>query len=379
MKLLKINFINIENKINFLKVLLSLSVFSTFLISLSLWHTSRTLPTSPIISGFEISAQFNFLLLSVLIAAVFSIAFLKKPVFSISITLIIGGYLTFLDINRLQPQFYIFFLTLLLFLLYYKNSISKEELLQGIKIILCAVYFWSGIHKLNNEYERTYLWLIDSLLKNPAENIFYIVLKKIGYLTPYIEILIPVGLIFSPYKKTFIMMAVLMHVFILLCLSPLGRDYNYIVFPWNIFMAVSILTIFMDSSSQIKKKTKLKESPIVIGFCLIWILPALNFFNLFDSYLSFDLYSGKYKEGIIYMKDYVVKKLPSEIKPYVELTQENQYRIILNKWALKDIKTPLYPEIRVLKNYRKYFQQFADNPNDIGLVMFQNKKYILIN
>lgn len=74
-------------------------------------------------------------------------------------------------------------------------------------------------------------------------------------------------------------------------------------------------------------------------------MPLLNFFNLWDSYLSHNLYSGNTSGGVVYVSDSVENKLPEAIKPY-SIGELNQNQITIKYWCMMELGVPAYPEKR---------------------------------
>ena len=77
-----------------------------------------------------------------------------------------------------------------------------------------------------------------------ANQIQNIVVHYAGLALPIFEILAALGLLFSKSKKLFALLLIGMHIFILIFLSPLGINYNSIVWPWNVLMILYLIILF---------------------------------------------------------------------------------------------------------------------------------------
>src|SRR6185503_7203706 len=70
-------------------------------------------------------------------------------------------------------------------------------------------------------------------------------------LIPCIEILIGIGLWLPRCRGWAIGSAVVIHVGALICLGPLGRNYNLVVWPWNVIMPLLACVLFLGQSNGI--------------------------------------------------------------------------------------------------------------------------------
>src|SRR3990172_8215726 len=105
---------------------------------------------------------------------------------------------------------------------------------------------------------------------------------------PYFEVVLAFGLLFSKTRKYFLIPAILMHAYIILLMTPLGRNYNYVIIPWNGAMILFLILLFNNSNKFNFAETfkAVKSIPHKIVFALFWIMPSLSFFDRWDSYLS---------------------------------------------------------------------------------------------
>ena len=94
------------------------------------------------------------------------------------------------------------------------------------------------------------------------------------------------------------------------------------------------------------------------------LMPLFNFFNLWDSYLSSNLYSGNTSGGVIYVSDSVEAKLPEAIKPYC-IGELNQNQITIKYWCMMELGVPAYPEKRNFEAITNTFYQYASDSSEI--------------
>ena len=268
-----------------------------------------------------------------------------------------------LDYNRLQPWEYQYLLTFFIFIF----SNNKKQLLKLVSFLICFTYIFSGIHKLNGGF-------IYSVWKNMIlKKIFYfdqlnhnLFVHYFGLIIPIIEISIGLGLLILKQKKYLVYLAILVHLFIIYILSPLGINYNEIVIPWNLLMIFIIIVLFYRNEIDYLKSLKPLYKLDLIIITLVCILPILNFTGYWDNYLSFNLYSGKEKKYVVQV---------SGIEKYPELiavkSNSKIYKIIKNSepidlftMSLSELKVPFYPERRTFIIFKqKWNQRYSSTKN----------------
>ncbi len=326
--------------------------------SFNLWLPERFFPLLPI---FAVSYYFNLLIgwsaLLVLIVSLFFTALNRSRVWLIlSVVSIIT--LIFLDQTRLQPWVYIYIAMLVCLAIGYGNRQSEDILLSCVQVICIGVYLWSGIHKINAGF-------LDNTFKLILETLFFIknrdlsVIKKFGYLIPTLEIICGLSLFFSRTRTVGICISIALHLAILVFVGPLGINRNQIVIPWNVAMIPIVFISFYKTENDIFRwdnTSKLKIVKLII-FILFWVMPFFNFLSLWDSYLSFSLYSDKVNKYFIAIEQTEINKIDKRLNSYfVELPNLRGGNLIeVDKWAMSDLNVPFYPEDRVFKQLSESF------------------------
>jgi hypothetical protein len=122
-----------------------------------------------------------------------------------------------------------------------------------------------------------------------------------GIVAPLVEASIGVGLL-TRYRNWAVILALGMHAFILLCLGPLGHDWNTVVWPWNVAMATFVVLLFWRTGDISPKKillpTRRRPSYLhAVVLVLFAVMPLFGLFGLWDSCLSASLYSGNNERG----------------------------------------------------------------------------------
>jgi hypothetical protein len=177
-----------------------------------------------------------------------------------------------------------------------------------------------------------------------------------GLALPLIEFGAAIGLLLSKQKKIFAGLLIAMHLFILMLLSPLGINYNPIIWPWNIAMILFLCILyFKDSPVNIAVPDVLKGFHKVHLLYLV-VLPSVSFLGYYDHYLSFNLYSGGLKSMEICIKN---ERKAAAYQPFFFDSSrfcEGEKSIDINQWALKEMNIIPYPEERNLMGIIKKFK-----------------------
>ena len=151
-----------------------------------------------------------------------------------------------LDQARLQPWVYQYILVLGVLLAYtFQKKEKRSEVYPVLSMIIVFMYLYSGLSKINPTFfNEVSIWMIEPITQQVsvwAQGPFLMVSKGI----PFLEIGVAVGLIFKSTRKYAGVILIMIHIFILILIGPLGHDWNSVVWPWNIFSILFILLLFI--------------------------------------------------------------------------------------------------------------------------------------
>lgn len=366
-----------KNTITSLAHIISLAFLLGIVITKNLWLPYRDFPLIPVISTTDspiFTDDVNITLIIILVIALL-ISILYFNTVLIIIIVILTLTLVFQDINRLQPWVYLYFSLYLLILI---SEISKKIDFSYFQLPIISIYFWSGVHKFNDTFiSITFQSILVDFFKIPSQYINSSVLNS-GCLIPIIEIIIGLCLFFPKTRKIGFILSIMTHIFILAFLSPLGINYNPAVYPWNVAMILIVGILFYQKNNVIFSINKqlLKLDCIKIPVLIIFVfLPILNRFGFYDDYPSFSLYSNKNKRFFIAVSEKYKSRLKGNFEDcLLELSPNTEGGIIIdaNKWSMRELNIPIYPELRVFKQLSHYFCQY-DIPNGdlLFLVYYQ--------
>jgi uncharacterized membrane protein len=320
------------------------------LIGWRMFTTYRVFPTAPVMNLFDNvpSPVHTFLfILSVLLLLLLLAAPLNK-VFLLCL-LLCEVFSSLLDQNRLQPWDYQYMFILFIYLV---NDLKTGKATAAFLVILASTYVYGGLGKLNTGFLHT-IWtkmLLEQFLHVPSKSALLPWVQSMGYLAGFFELTAGLCLLFNKTRKISAGALIVMHLFILVFLGPLGLRYNIVVWPWNIAMIVYLyLAGFKTEKDNALTWQVFRGWNLPVLIC--WaILPAFNFVGWWDNYLSSGVYSGKLPGMVICIRD------TSKCKPLQRYCMKD-YRgvcsggevVNLQYWSMAETKMAPYPEIRSYK------------------------------
>lgn len=343
-----------------------------------LWLSDRPFPLSPVSDILPtLASPVDLILFALSILSLLLILIFRNPQKIVILFLVLSFTLCILDQNRWQPWFYqyvLMFLILSCFNFRCDDLGHQKAIIITFKLMIVAIYFWSGLQKLNPKFlSDTFPWLMEPFTERLGY--FPSSFKAIGSSFPVIEILTGLFFLIPKLQRVALISAILMHCFILLILSPFGHNYNPVVWPWNLAMIAFNLILFRTKAKVLvsELRSSLKFHTVKIVLVLFVLMPLLNFFNCWDSYLSHNLYSGNTSNGVIYVSDAVKEKLPEHIRPYA-LGDLGQNQITIKYWCMMEIGVPAYPEKRNFISVSNRFYQYASDSSEIYLMFLPKLK-----
>ncbi len=365
-----------ENRPKSIKQITTVFLIIGLVLSFNLWVRDKQFPMIPCIDGLENIPYFlNYTLFFFLITLLF-IELYKSMKWTLVFAFSILFFLLLQDQNRLQPWVYIYILILLPFGFSYFLKISERNLILPIKIIFIAMYFWSGVQKANTNFINQEFSQILANLFKIQDPLLIKNLLPFGYIIPTIEIFIAVCLTTKKSQHLGVFLAILTHFFILIYVSPIGTNDNYIIYPWNIAMILLVVALFYKCEDTVKLSDIINAKTTVLTYfyiLLLGMLPMLNFRGNWDDYLSFSLYSQKSKIFYIAISDKYISQLNHRFDDYFLKLDDNIKGgkvINANKWSMETLNVPIYPEIRVFEKISKDFCQYNIPETDMIFLVY---------
>ena len=339
-------------------------------------HVS-TFPTSPIFESLSvIPKQINFILFFVVfISSILTVTY--NTLRLVPIILVSFSLLFVLDVNNIYP-FTLFHFTVFVVLFFVKRGlINSETALNFVRWFLVGIYFSGAIQKMNPLFEKeVFNWLTVPLIsKFSSAN--YLLISKTYALIPIWEITTTLFLIFNKTRKLGLIFVVIIHVTILFIFSPLYRNFFGPLFPFNIALIFFNLFLFRSYNGNLLTDT-ITTSKKIITICVLAFsigLPTIHFFGYGHDFLSYDLYSGKYKySAFIFNKDYF-DNMPEQAKKYAfKTTHKDFYILYLDYWIFSQTYGSLYREEFVLEHYKNYMKTYKTKDANCVFLIHRNGK-----
>lgn len=349
-----------------LKFALSGAFILGILFSTKLWLSQRLYPLTPFFHIFgPFPYPFDRIILIILCGLLICIALSKRPIF-IFLSVALCSILFLQDQSRLYPSFYEYFILLILLGTYFNNPTEKQgrRIYMLCQFIIVAIYIWSGVSKLNPYFVQSVLpWLIE-----PLHLPLYPLLPKFfGYIAALSEIVFGIALLIPRFRKIALYELLIMHGFLLFLIGPFRGNWNDAAWSWNIASGAFLFILFSNTSTFSFKELFRRFSKITMAILiLIGILPGLNLVNLWDSALSFNVYSGNTNTATIRMNEVGYENLNREAKTAGYIQNDNSYIIYLDLWNSHQFNAGAYPELRIFK---RVFRQVCEETKQNSSVM----------
>ena len=347
-----------------------MGALSGMALSLPLWQTRTTYPHAPLFDFIPAFPQPFDALLFVAFAAAFGIlVWLPRLRLLGTLWLLAAVFLALQDQSRLQPWFveYVLLLTAVIF------SKSEAMAFNGCRMVIAAIYFWSGLHKMNDTFfEKLFPWMVSSI-STPT---LAATLHFIGVIAPYMEVGFGLALLFPQTRRPGVLLSVCMHLLLLAMLGPWSLGWNNIVWPWNLAMIVLVPCLFWGSAAPASEILKPRETWARHAlFFFVIVLPPLSLIGLWDTYPSFALYSGNPLIGSVVFTPDAWKRLDSQTRAVAEPLGD-RYLLRLDDWSLVSMNVPAYPAERVLRRVARSFCAVHEIDGDALFILEQPSRWL---
>ena len=353
-------------------------MLSGVMLSPNLWFpTKRTFPRAPLINALPQSfvPPAEYILSGLLVAALVALVFAKRRVRYLILAVASLALLASLDQMRLQPWVYQYLLLFVVLALHGWRSIdeqSTKQTLSALRLIVAALYFWSGVQKLSFSFGHEAL----PALLAPAQNYLPLTqtwLSALGICVAFVEALTGCGLLFKRTRKLSVCLALVMHFMILGLL--VGRGYNSVVWAWNGALILIIIILFWRDDTSFRQTFPARRAGYTSGLAAqilaaaCAVLPALSFWGLWDIYLSGALYSGRTAIAVVRVDDQVYGRLSETAKRQVFKTKSGEQMLPVFEWSMAELNVPPYPEPRVYKQVARELCKLAEDENGVELIL----------
>ncbi len=226
---------------------LTVAMLCGLMLSPRLWLSERSYPLVPVWDGLPaVPAPWDQLVLGALVAALVGTAAAPRPRLAMLGFVILAALCSLGDQTRWQPWFYQYLAMFAVLALGPAPQAPErcEASMNGCRLIVAALYFWSGLQKANVLFaEDVFPRLMEPVLRYLPGG-WHEAIGGRGWEAAYLECAIGLGLLVWPLRRVAMAGAVAMHLLALFCLGPCGLNWNTVVWPWNVAMMVFVVVLF---------------------------------------------------------------------------------------------------------------------------------------
>jgi hypothetical protein len=358
------------SRVSLLRISVVLGLLAGFALSPKLWLSSRFYPLTPVWAFIgPLSPPGDLILFCALIVLLIAAAAAPRREILI-VVFVLLALEAVQDQSRWQPWFYQYVVMLLAIAL--AGPKRPAAALNTCCLIVAATYIWSGLSKLNpNFMGDLFPWLVEPFIRALPGSAQWFA-RHLAFVAPLLECGTGAGLLIRRWRPAALVCAIAMHVFILIAIGPWGRDFNVVVWPWNLAMITFLLILFFRRTEEPATRDIVWGSAFAfqkIVLVVFALAPALSYFNLWDHYLSSALYSGNRNSANVYVSDAVFDLLPDTIEDYVYEDGPDRNRLNINNWSLGELNVPSYPEMRIFRNVARRICGYTIDGSGVELVV----------
>jgi hypothetical protein len=364
-------FAGVDRRTIFLRATLLGATFLGLVASAPLWLNSRTFPLCRMVRWFPVlpSPWDQWFFGALLIALLLALWFYRT---AIIFFLVASLFAFFEDQNRGQPWLYMYWVMLLLTLL------TPPADKASCRIALSVAYIWSGIQKFSPTFAGVPGWFVAPVERWHLPSWVMEALRGAVATAPYVELGIGLALWIPALRYAAVVAALLVHGAALLFLGPLGHNYNWIVWPWNLAMMVLVLVLFAGPKPQIMKTLAeaRRSKPALAVIVLYSLLPILSYFGWWDSGFSFTLYAENQAQANIFITQPFADRLPPTLRGYVRpfpeaFDPEHQGPLVFmfGTWCYEELHVPFLPEPRNFRSMFHFLRSYAKDTGEVRLIV----------
>ncbi len=239
------------------------------------------------------------------------------------------------DLNRLQP--WVYWYALMFGVLAWSKS-DKAHL----ALLIVAVYVWGGLHKITPWFaEDNFPWFCGAFaLTKPFG------MPALGYVAAVGEALLGPLLWWPKTRQVGLWAAMLMHIWIMLVLSPLGLDWNSLVMPWNMAMIIAVWYVFYQKNDFYRINTTFSKA-FMMWLFLSPAMPGL------PRVFGWHLYNNTQPEATFVCG----AQKPNCVSDWDQMAYDDGQRLLLDDWAVRSLGAPLFHSDLTFQKLQRYLQR----------------------
>ncbi|MBC8144797.1 MAG: HTTM domain-containing protein [bacterium] len=369
---------DVDRWLDWYRIVVATGLAATIALTYRLWISSRDFPLTPVVDSLPaIPSPYDHILVVVLLIGLIGAAALRNPRPAIVIAIIVAIVLCLLDQSRWQPYFVQFMAMIAaLALVPWRRvkELTPERVhwaLAPARLLLVFTYVFAGLQKMNYDFaEWLFLWFLGPFLRNVGigtDGIDPTLISIIAFVAAAFELTCGLLLVFARTRVAGLIGLTALHVLIMIAIGPFGHNDNLAVWPWNIAQIAILWILLFKIDPDVPTLPRFfsgqwwnslfgggawiaptigQRTATMAALVLFGVLPVFGFFGMWDSYLSFALYSGNTYDALFLVDPADVAKMPGSARRAVR----SDGTLDPFAWSLDDTHTTMYPEKRILES-----------------------------
>jgi hypothetical protein len=350
--------LNIPQRLAVLKSVLLMSLLIGAMLSFHVWTGNRDFPLVPVwewaVAPLFVHWILFFLLVFFWIAALLS----KFPRLFLFLSLLLSAVLVGMDVNRLQPWFYLYS-AMLLVLLFYNGRVDNPNTYTSffvvLQFVLASVYFFNGFNMLNPDFAQGPYREILLPLKSVLSNRQFSFIVSTGHWVPYLFMIS--GLLLSIESIRFLAISTMtvIHLVLFVLMFPGVGGESFAMWFSNLSLVCMLFILF---SGKIKQRyfspLALLQRPAFYPVLLIFLVfPFFNRSGFWPDYLSTNIKSGNNLSVKLNISESAYTALPDNIKKFC-LHENFSYTIDYVKWSEHEMQVECFPHRMVFRKMNEF-------------------------
>jgi hypothetical protein len=366
--------LNIPQRLALLKTVLLLSLLASVMFSFSLWTGARDFPLVPVWEWAIAPLYTHWILFFLLVFCWLAALLSRFPRLFLFLSLLLSFLLVCMDLNRLQPWFYLYSVMLLV-LLFYNGRVDNPNTYTSffvvLQFVLASIYFFNGLNMLNPDFVNGPYKEILLPLKNILSDRQFAFVVSTGKVVPVLFILS--GLILSIESLRFlaISMMTIIHAVLFILMFPFIGGENFTLWISNLSLVCMLFVLF---SGKIKQRyfspLTLLQKPAFYPVLLVFLVfPFFNRTGFWPDYLSSNLKSGNNISAKLTISESAYTSLPENIKRFCKHENFN-YTIDYIKWCEHELHAECFPHRLVFRKMNEYvLSKTGQHAEEINMVV----------
>lgn len=231
-----------------------------------------------------------------------------------------------------------------------------------------SVYFYSAVSKfdvtflqsLGNQF-ATVLWNSLSSSDLPLDTVWP---PSVILLFPFGELLLALGLASGCFRRSFCLLAFVMHGLLLLILGPWGLHHQPGVLVWNVFFIGQAYLLFWPNGwekrcNDDERRRSSGFANLTLYFVLLW--PLTQPWGWCDHWPAWELYAPRGNRIQVFLASPAWESVDELAKFAADQPSEQHgpiwRELRLDQWSLQQLHAPIYPQDRFQLGVAEYVLQ----------------------